>query len=262
MPHTGETDEDTTISTFCHACPYVYSGMRQRILVVEDEPSIAENITYALETEQFEFLWCATAQAGLEAWHSDRFDLAILDIGLPDMDGFEVCREIRKSSTMPIIFLTARETEIDRVVGLEMGGDDYVVKPFSPRELTARVKAVLRRTVVAETATAVPESGNLQQRSGTAFRIDKERMEIHYHNQNLELTRYEYRLLVALAKSPGRVWTRMQLMEQAWEEPDTAMERTVDAHIKTLRAKLRQVCPDADDPIQTHRWTGYSMREY
>ena len=236
--------------------------MRQRILVVEDEPSIAENITYALETEQFEFLWCTTAQAGLEAWRLGHFDLAILDVGLPDMDGFEVCREIRKSSTMPIIFLTARETEIDRLSGLDMGADDYVTKPFSPRELVARVRAVLRRTVVPESATVAPEADALKQRSRAVLRIDEERMEIHYHGKKLELTRYEYRLLLALAKSPGRVWTRMQLMEQAWEEPDTAMERTVDAHIKTLRAKLRQACPDADDPIRTHRGTGYSVREH
>ncbi|MCB1100414.1 MAG: two-component system response regulator CreB [Verrucomicrobiae bacterium] len=238
--------------------------MRQRILVVEDEPSIAENITYALETEQFEFKWCATAQSGLDAWRSEPFDLAILDIGLPDMDGFEVCREIRKTSTMPIIFLTARETEIDRVVGLEMGGDDYVVKPFSPRELTARVKAVLRRTIAIDpTAAAAPTRSKSPQRcEQSGFHIDEERMEIHYHHQKLELTRYEHRLLVALANRPGRVWTRMQLMEQAWEEPDTAMERTVDAHIKTLRAKLRHACPDADDPIRTHRGTGYSMREH
>lgn len=237
--------------------------MRLRILVVEDEPSIAENITYALETEQFGFKWCATAQEGLDAWRSEQFDLAILDVGLPDKDGFEVCREIRKESAMPIIFLTARETEIDRVVGLEIGGDDYVVKPFSPRELTARVKAVLRRTSTPPLEAENAAGGAVRTpRSTDAFHIDQERMDIHYHDKKLDLTRYEYRLLLALATTPGRVWTRMQLMEQAWEEPDTAMERTVDAHIKTLRAKLRHACPDADDPIRTHRGTGYSMREH
>lgn len=234
--------------------------MRQRILVVEDEPSIAENITYALETEQFDFTWCATAQSALDAWREQSFDLAILDVGLPDRDGFDVCREIRKESSMPIIFLTARETEIDRVVGLELGGDDYVIKPFSPRELTARVKAVLRRTAGTPDGKGSENDTKSTQNRG-AFRVNQERLEIHYHSQLLDLTRYEFRLLVALAKSPGRVWTRMQLMEQAWEEPDTAMERTVDAHIKTLRAKLRDACPDADDPIRTHRGTGYSLKE-
>ena len=241
--------------------------MKRRILVIEDEPSIADNITYALETEQFEATWCATAQDGLDAWRKDGFDLAILDVGLPDRDGFDVCREIRKQSNMPIIFLTARETEIDRVVGLELGADDYVVKPFSPRELTARVKAVLRRTTETPRqptgrTNTIPGSGRPKFCASSSFAIDEDRMEICYHGSALELARYEYRLLLTLATTPGRVWTRAQLMEQVWEEPDTAMERTVDAHIKSIRAKLRASYPAAEDPIQTHRGTGYSMREH
>lgn len=240
-------------------------NLKQRILVVEDEPSIADNIIYALETEQFEPTWCATAKDALDVWRKVEFALAILDVGLPDRDGFEVCREIRRHSTLPIIFLTARQTEIDRVVGLELGADDYVVKPFSPRELTARVKAVLRRTQPKPAPpTDKPDAASVEsrsQRGGNPLAVDEERMQICYHGVLLDLTRYEYRVLLALAMSPGRVWTRSQLMEQAWEEPDTAMERTVDAHVKSIRAKLRAACPAADDPIRTHRGTGYSLRE-
>jgi two-component system catabolic regulation response regulator CreB len=153
---------------------------------------------------------------------------------------------------VPIVFVTARKDEIDRVVGLEIGGDDYVVKPFSPRELTARIKAIMRRSEVSTGASATVDA--------PVFAIDDERCEIRYHGTPLQLSRYEFRLLKVLVQKPGRVYSRDQLMELAWEEPDTALDRTVDAHIKTLRAKLRAVRDD-EDPIRTHRGLGYSLKE-
>ncbi|MBN1807648.1 MAG: two-component system response regulator CreB [Planctomycetes bacterium] len=227
--------------------------MRKRILIIEDEPGVAENISYALETEGMEPAWCGTGREGLEKLEAGGVDLVILDVGLPDADGFEVCREIRRTSGVPVIFLTARKDEIDRVVGLELGADDYVVKPFSPRELTARVKAVLRRAgngEAADKATAV----------GLPFDVDEKRLAITYYGKRLELSRYEYRILRTLIRRPGWVYSRDMLMEIAWEEPGSSMDRTVDAHIKNLRAKLHAVKPEVE-AIKTHRGTGYSLRE-
>ncbi|RYD74656.1 MAG: two-component system response regulator CreB [Verrucomicrobiaceae bacterium] len=229
--------------------------MQPRILLVEDEPSIAENIVYALKTEAFEPVWCTTGQEAMSRFAREKFCLVILDVGLPDVNGFELCRKLRAVSTIPIIFVTARKDEIDRVVGLEIGGDDYVVKPFSPRELTARVKAILRRT-----EHAVPVEVSAAAEPAAIFAIDEERCEIRYHSVPLMLSRYEFRLLKILVEKPGRVFSREQLMDQAWEEPEAALDRTVDAHIKTLRAKLRAVRND-EDPIRTHRGLGYSMKE-
>ena len=228
-------------------------AMPDHILVIEDEPSVAENVTYALETEGFAFTWCSTGREGLAALEAREISLVILDVGLSDTDGFEICRHIRASRDLPIVFLTARSDEIDRVVGLEIGADDYVVKPFSPRELTARVKAILRRgkrPASDATARAVREV--------PPFMIDGERFEIAYHGSRLPLTRYEYRILEVLLSRPGRVYSRAALMDQAWEEPEASMERTVDAHIKGIRAKLRAIRKDVD-VIITHRGLGYAL---
>ena len=223
--------------------------MSRHVLLVEDEPSIADTISYALQTEGFHCSWCATGKEALEILGGKAVDLIVLDVGLPDGNGFELCKTIRKSSTTPIIFLTARIDEIDRVVGLEIGGDDYMVKPFSPRELAARIKAVLRR--VAAPAAVAPK---------TPFRVDGDRRRIHFRGHPLALSRYEYRLLTVLIQRPGWVFSRERLMELAWDEPESSMDRTVDAHIKSIRAKLRAVDPH-DDPIQTHRGMGYSLKE-
>ncbi len=228
--------------------------MKPRILVVEDEPSILDNILYSLETEGFQPHGCATGGEARAALQSGSWALVVLDVGLPDAIGFDLCREIRRASNLPIIFLTARAGEIDRVVGLEIGGDDYIVKPFSPRELCARVKAVLRRVQAppAAVAPAPVASG--------PFQIDEERMQIHFRGSRLTLSGTEFRLLRALCEKPGRVFSRAQLMDIAWDDPGAALERTVDAHIKSLRAKLKETHPD-DDPIETHRGFGYSLRE-
>lgn len=230
--------------------------MKPKILVVEDEPSILDNILYSLETEGFDPRGCATAGGAREALRGNKFALVILDIGLPDSSGFEFCKKIRKTSDVPIIFLTARASEVDRVVGLEIGGDDYVVKPFGPRELSARVKAVLRRFQPAQPALH-PGEGSVESHG---FRIDEERAQISFHRQRLTLSGTEFRLLRVLCRHPGHVYSRTQLMEAAWEDPGAALERTVDAHIKTLRAKLKEIRPEAD-PIETHRGFGYSLRE-
>ena len=224
-----------------------------RILVIEDETAIADTLVYALRTEGFAPVWCATGREGLEAVRAEAagFALVILDVGLPDMSGFDLCRELRASMAVPVLFLTARNSEIDRVVGLELGGDDYVTKPFSPREVTARVRAILRRV-----APASPKACHLL---GDILSVDEERKTVRFRGVALELTRYEYRLLAVLASRPGRVYSRDELMTQAWEDPGASMDRTVDAHIKTLRAKLRAVAPD-EDVIQTHRGEGYSVR--
>jgi len=223
----------------------------QKILVVEDEPAIADNITYALSTEGFDVTWCATGEEARTVLGNDGIDLVVLDIGLPDISGFELCKQIRKISGVPVVFLTARADEIDRVVGLEIGGDDYVVKPFSPRELAARVKAILRR---------VPSAGNSGDADNLPFAIDKQKKRISYFGKQMDLSRYEYKILEVLIEKPGWVFSRDQLMDLVWEDPGASMDRTVDTHIKTLRTKLKAVRP-ALDPIKTHRGLGYSLKE-
>ena len=227
---------------------------RQLILVVEDEAAIAETIVYALQTEGFVPLWKTTGRDALAALAAQSVALVVLDVGLPDMSGFDVCREIQRRGATPVIFLTARSSEVDKIVGLELGADDYLAKPFSPRELTARVRAVLRRSNGDRVGVGATKP------TDAAWQHDEARCRISYHGQALDLTRNEYRLLGALLASPGRVFNRDQLMAAAWDDPGAALDRTVDAHIKTLRAKLRAVAPDAD-PIVTHRGLGYSLRE-
>lgn len=275
-----------------------------RILVIEDEPAIADTLVYALRTEGFSPEWTATGRDGLDAFAREAFALVVLDVGLPDMSGFDLCRELRMRTSVPVLFLTARSSEIDRVVGLELGGDDYVTKPFSPREVTARVRAILRRvqstaalsncdaapspTGISSPAnpsppiTAVPITADDKSSIETCHRgirspeevchllsnkmigpfgleVDAECKIAVFCGVRLELTRYEFRLLAVLHSRPGRVWSRDELMTQAWEEPGASLDRTVDAHIKTLRAKLRAITP-REDPIRTHRGEGYSLR--
>ncbi len=229
---------------------------RPQILVVEDEPAIADTIVYALRTDGFEPVWRATAREALAVLAERPIALVVLDVGLPDANGFDVCRELRARGAWPVIFLTARSAEVDKVVGLELGADDYLAKPFSPRELTARVRAVLRRVPapVAPAATSAAPTG------ATVWVHDAARCRIAYRGVALELTRNEYRLLATLVAAPGRVFSRDQLMTAAWDDPGAALDRTVDAHVKQVRAKLRAVAPDAD-PIATHRGLGYSLRE-
>jgi len=225
--------------------------MKPRILIVEDEPAIADTIQYALETEGFKTALLTSGQPVLPYLSEEKVDLIILDIGLPDINGLELCKKIRATHGLPIIFLTARSDEIDRVVGLEIGADDYVTKPFSPRELSARVRAVLRRAKGGQPSSFPAPS---------VFKVDEVRNQVLYFEQVLDLSRYEFRILKTFIERPGQVFTRDHLMDSAWDEPEASMDRTVDAHIKNLRAKLRAVNPDMD-PIVTHRGTGYSLKE-
>ncbi len=201
-----------------------------KILIAEDEPAIVDTIVYALELDGFKADSCSTGEEALALLEANNVALLILDVGLPDTNGFDLARDIRGRHSIPIIFLTARSDVIDRVVGLELGTDDYMTKPFSPRELTARVKAVLRRTTAGE--------ANLDKDNASPhphFAVYREQLQIRYHGRLLTLSRYEYRLLELLVRSPSRVYTRSQLMNHGWEEPDFSMERTVDTHIKTIR---------------------------
>jgi two-component system catabolic regulation response regulator CreB len=226
--------------------------MKQQVLLVEDEKAVAETIVYALTTDGCDVRWVTTGAAAREALAGPPFSIIVLDVGLPDVNGFDLCREIRRQHAMPIVFLTARGEEMDRVVGLEIGADDYVTKPFSPRELSARVRAILRRTAPLPSAVRTPPA--------TPFVIDAERRRVEYFGLSLDLTRTEYELLCALVRRPGRVFSRDQLMEQVWTDPGASTDRAIDSHVKALRAKLRAVRADVE-AIETHRGQGYSLRE-
>ncbi len=222
--------------------------MKQKILIIEDEASIADTVKYVLKQASFDVFCATTAGEGEKFLRQYKPDMLVLDIGLPDMNGLDFYRKLRDWSDLPVIFLTARSDEVDRIVGLELGADDYVTKPFSPRELAARVKTVLRRFACAKAPSVKRVSG---------FECNEEQRSILWHGQKLKLSRNEYSLLLVLLAHPGRVYSRRQLMEMAWEEPEASMERTVDTHVKTIRAKLKEICED--DPIVTHRGFGYSL---
>lgn len=220
--------------------------MKYRVLIVEDEPGIADGVQYALETEGFEAVWKSSGGEGLALLGAEHFDLVILDVGLPDMSGFDVLRRLRAKRSTPVLFLTARAEESDRVLGLELGGDDYLAKPFSPRELTARARAILRRTGSGPAA--------------APFELDEHKKQIRYLGEALVLSRYEYGILELMIKRPGWIFSREKIMELVWEDPMESTDRTVDTHIKTIRAKLQRIRAE-DDPILTHRGMGYSLRE-
>ena len=223
---------------------------KRTILIIEDEPGIIDTLTYAFETEGFLAVSASTGHEGLSLLREKPISLIILDIGLPDASGLDVLKDIRTSSDVPVLFLTARSGEIDRILGLELGADDYVVKPFSPREVVSRVKAVLRRSSPAGESTS----------PNKAFSVDEDRRIITYCGEKLHLPRYEFDILRLLVSRPGWVFTRDRIMDLVWEEPGESFDRTVDAHIKSLRGKLRAVNPDID-PIVTHRGVGYALRE-
>ncbi|QYG04890.1 two-component system response regulator CreB [Janthinobacterium sp. PAMC25594] len=221
--------------------------MSKTVLIVEDEQAIADSIAYALRTDGFTPRHVTLGEQALAVLRSEAApQLVVLDIGLPDMSGLEVCRRLRQFSDVPVIFLTARSDEIDRIVGLEIGADDYVTKPFSPRELVARIRVILRRAG----AGVAPAPARFELRALEA--------RVLFHGQPLDLTRYEYLLLKTLLEHPGHVLSRAQLMERVWSAAPDTLDRTVDAHVKSLRAKLRAIDAQAD-PIHTHRGLGYSL---
>ena len=208
--------------------------MPAKVLVVDDEPKIVEMVRLYLERDGHRVIVARDGPLALEAFRRDRPDLVVLDLMLPGVDGLEICRTIRRESEVPIVMLTARAEEVDKLVGLELGADDYLTKPFSPRELAARVRAVLgrsapRRPVETERLTV----GSLV--------IDGRRHEASCNGERLALTPTEFKLLSCLAREPGRVYSRAQLLDQALGESYEAYERTVDAHIKNLRYQLPRV---------------------
>ncbi len=230
------------------------------ILIVEDEAAIADSIAFALQRDGFLARHTTLGEQALAIARDTAPALVILDVGLPDISGLDVCRRLRQFSDVPVIFLTARSDEIDRIVGLEIGADDYVTKPFSPRELVARVRVILRRAGSAGTAVGGDGApGGQAARRVAGFELRAAEARILFAGQPLELTRYEYLLLKTLVEHPGHVLSRAQLMDRVWcDAPDT-LDRTVDAHVKSLRAKLRAIDGNAD-PIQTHRGMGYSLQ--
>ena len=240
--------------------------MTDTILIIEDEPAIADTLIYPLEQDGFATKWVTTAQEARAFLAENTPTLILLDVGLPDENGFNLFRSLQQSTPIPCIFLTARSDEIDRVAGLEMGADDYITKPFSPREVVARVRAVLRRT---QTIKAVPlaQSHPLFAPQNTAtpqensnFTLDTQRIAIHYRGVLLDLPRYEYGILKLLITTPQRVFSRSEIMDLVWEESDISGDRTVDTHIKTLRNKLKEITPEYD-PIETRRGLGYALNE-
>jgi len=226
--------------------------MTQRILVVDDEPAVSDLLVYNLRKAHFEVVIAADGREALRLAGETSPDLILLDLMIPEVDGLDVCRELRKTSAVPIIMITARGEEIDRVVGLELGADDYVTKPFSVRELMARIKAVLRR---AHSETSENTPSTLLHGPG-GLRMDVDARTVLVGNIALNLTRLEFDLLQHLLSNAGRALTRERLLEQAWGYDFAGDTRAVDSAVKRLRAKLRAASPDADG-IEAVRGIGY-----
>ncbi len=226
-----------------------------RILLVDDEQSVQTLLAYPLRKEGYEVVSALDGREALARLREHSFDLVVLDLMLPHVDGFEVCRQVRARSSVPIIMLTARAEEIDKVLGLELGADDYITKPFSVREFRSRVKAVLRRAALSRPDEALEEpleNGDL--------RIDFERRTVSNAGQEVRLTYVEFEILAALARNPGRVYNRMVLLERVWGDASYRDPRTVDVHIRHLREKL-ETEPKRPELIHTVRGVGYRFRE-
>ena len=216
-----------------------------RVVVVEDEPDIADLLTLYFEREGWTVHRCADGERGLETIRSRQPDLVVLDIGLPGMSGLDVCRELRATSDVPVLFLTARDDEVDRILGLELGADDYVTKPFSPREVVARVKAILRRGRTEASSSTV---------SFGSITVDLDRHDVAIEGEPVPLATQEFRLLAHLCRHQGAVLSRQQLLDGAWGDGWIGDIRTVDVHVRQLRRKLGD-----DLPLATVRGAGYRL---
>ena len=228
-----------------------------RILLVDDEQSIQELLSFPLRQDGYEVVQASDGREGLERFRESTFDLVVLDVMMPRMDGFELCQRLRARSTVPIIMLTAKSEEIDKIVGLEIGADDYITKPFSVREFRSRVKALLRRSSLASEPGEDDENELI---TNDQLQIDPPKRRVVLAGAQVELTFVEFEILLALAGSPGRVWSRDQLLSQVWGNSDYRDPRTVDVHIRHLREKLES---DTREPnyILTVRGVGYRLRE-
>jgi two-component system response regulator VicR len=227
--------------------------MNATILVVDDEPAIVDVLSYNLEKSHYRVLVARDGEEALQRARNDKPDLIVLDLMLPGLDGFEVCRELRREGDVPIIMLTARDEEIDRVVGLELGADDYVVKPFSTRELMARIKSVLRRTQAAPAASA-----NL---TLSGLSLDLEGRQVHWQDAPIDLTALEFDLLHTFLQHRGQVLTREQLLDQVWGYQYDGDLRVVDTAVKRLRKKLSAQDRRASQLLMTVRGVGYKMSD-
>ena len=226
-----------------------------RILLVDDELSVQKLLAYPLRKEGYDVIPALDGREALERLREDNFDLVVLDVMLPRMDGFDVCRAIRSRSTVPIIMLTAKTEETDKVLGLELGADDYITKPFSVREFRSRVKAVLRRAALAQPETQFEEpidAGDLS--------IDFEKRSVVVRGESVRLTYVEFEIIAALARAPGRVFSRTMLLERVWGDASYRDPRTIDVHIRHLREKLEQE-PKTPELILTVRGVGYRFRD-
>lgn len=223
-----------------------------QVLLVEDEPSIADAVVYALESEGVKCTWASTGAAALKELSDSTPKLVLLDIGLPDINGFDLIKRIRQNWTVPVVFLTSRSSEVDQVLGLEMGADDYITKPFSPRVLSARVRMHLRRETPDQQKAAGPRPGQ------KGFFVDGESHRIYLNGVQMDLPRYEYGILAFLISRSPRIYSRDEIMAEVWSEPDHSFDRTVDTHIKVIRGKIQSIDPNLK-PIITHRNLGYSF---
>ena len=222
-----------------------------RILIVDDEAHIREVVRFALARAGYHVTEAGTGEQALALLGSDAFDLVVLDVVMPGIDGTEVCRRLRAKNELPVVFLTSRDEELDRILGLELGGDDYVTKPFSPRELVARIRAVLRR---ARPAPAAPSD----ELSVGPLRIDRARFRVSWDGVDVSLTVTEFGILATLTAAPGRVYSRGQLMERVWGDGVVVSDRTVDSHVKRLRKKFEVF---GASPIETVHGLGYRLNE-
>jgi two-component system response regulator RegX3 len=227
-----------------------------KILLVEDERSIAEGLKISLEAEGFQVAWAKDGNEALSAWEWARPDLIVLDLMLPGMSGTEVCRTIRSRSDVPIIMLTARDTEVDRVVGLEIGADDYLTKPFSTRELVARIRAILRRATSSPALTPMDELPS----EASGVRIDRSRHEVTVDGKLVELPPKEFELLATLVEHAGRVLTRNQLIDEVWGSDYVGDTKTLDVHIRRLRGRI-EIDPQEPQRIRTVRGVGYRFAD-
>ena len=223
-----------------------------RLLICDDEPAIRDAVSYALRSEGFEIDACGDGEAALEAARRGGYDLLVLDIALPGISGTEVCRRVRAESDLPILMLTARDAEVDRVLGLETGADDYVTKPFSMAELVSRVRAILRRRELdrASTGLAVRDIGRV--------RLDLGRHQLVVDGAPVAVTRSEFRLLALLASDPERVFSRREIMQHLWESSYVGDERAADIHVSNLRRKIERD-PSQPESLVTVRGVGYRL---
>ena len=234
-----------------HRAPMGPPDDRQRILIVEDEPNIASFARMYLEAAGFQVTVASRGDEGLRIAESDTPHLVILDLMLPGMDGYEITKRLRRNGHTPIIMLTARDDAVDKVVGLEIGADDYITKPFNPRELVARVRAVLRRAEARRQTTGQPEAATIE---AGPLRIEVGGREVFVDGEGVQLTPKEFDLLVTLIENRGLVLTREQLLERVWGFTFLGDSRTIDVHVRQLRRKLGEACP-----IQTVWGTGYKV---